>query len=109
MSDDVLDAYRVSAFRFVLGMSKFQLRGEPVYFWAAPEPEDVKWENLGYTTWQRVFRVVGNWFVTIIILGICLIANVFISEANVPLAMTHRDRTIMPRRKTAIRQELDST
>ncbi len=73
----------MGSLRFVCGMSPYKMRGAPVYIWSAPEPEDVKWENLGYSFWQRSVRVAANWLATAAILAICLVANIYISKANV--------------------------
>lgn len=84
-----MENYGVSMFKFILGMSNYQMRGTPVYFWSAAEPEDVKWENLGFSFRQRTLRVIGNWIITIAILCICLVANIYISAANVSHSFIH--------------------
>jgi hypothetical protein len=83
VSDDVLDVYKINPIRFCCGVAGFNIEQHPAFMLAAPEPEDVKWENLGYTFWQRLRRVVINWLIMIAILAICLVANIFINNLNV--------------------------
>ena len=56
--------------------------GQSIVVTEAPEPEDVKWENLGHSFFGRMCRVILNWIVTATILGVCLIINIFVSKKN---------------------------
>eukprot|EP00826_Nyctotherus_ovalis_P064034 TRINITY_DN9389_c0_g1_i5.p1 TRINITY_DN9389_c0_g1~~TRINITY_DN9389_c0_g1_i5.p1 ORF type:complete len:836 (-),score=227.73 TRINITY_DN9389_c0_g1_i5:82-2589(-) len=82
VANDVFEMYKISTLRYFVGLSKYKMRGEKVYVTPAPEPEDVMWENLGYTFAQRLGRVLLNALITLIIMGVCLVANIFIARAS---------------------------
>ncbi len=82
LSDDVLKAYFIGPLRYICGWSRYKMNGHSVMVLEAPEPEDVKWENLGYSFFSRTCRVIMNWLITAVILGVCLIANIFVSQKN---------------------------
>eukprot|EP00826_Nyctotherus_ovalis_P064033 TRINITY_DN9389_c0_g1_i3.p1 TRINITY_DN9389_c0_g1~~TRINITY_DN9389_c0_g1_i3.p1 ORF type:complete len:832 (-),score=219.91 TRINITY_DN9389_c0_g1_i3:124-2619(-) len=82
VANDVVEMYKGSSLHYIFGMAKYKMKGQKVYVAEAPEPEDVMWENLGYTSMQRLCRVVLNGFITLIIMGVCLVANIFITKAS---------------------------
>lgn len=52
-------------------------------FWMferAPEPDDIYWENMNYTTCERVFRSFWSYIFTVFIIGGSLAILVFIKK-----------------------------
>ena len=82
VADDVVDQYKISTFKFLFTSMGYKMRGKRVIVDFADEPEDVKWENLGYTFCQRLGRICLNGFITLVILAACCVANVFVSKAS---------------------------
>eukprot|EP00826_Nyctotherus_ovalis_P044211 TRINITY_DN4762_c0_g8_i1.p1 TRINITY_DN4762_c0_g8~~TRINITY_DN4762_c0_g8_i1.p1 ORF type:complete len:202 (-),score=42.47 TRINITY_DN4762_c0_g8_i1:1398-2003(-) len=88
IADDVLEKYKPSVLTAICNCSKYRMKGASVTVEEAPEPEDIRWENLSYTRMGRLCRAIINWIITIFILGICLVANIFINKKNVLCLLT---------------------
>jgi len=82
VANDVVDNYKTDFLRYMFGMAKYKMKNKKVYISEAPEPEDVMWENLGYTSLQRTCRVILNGFITLVMMCVCLVANIFIARAS---------------------------
>jgi len=82
LSDDISDKYRVGPISYLLGWSGYQMRHSQVMVEEAPEAQDVQWDNLGTSFLNRTCRVILNWFILLVILIICLVANIFVSQKN---------------------------
>ena len=48
----------------------------------APEPEDIIWENLGISTFEKVKRKLLTYFVTFLLLGISFVAVLRLSQTK---------------------------
>lgn len=46
----------------------------------APEPSDVKWENCGASTTEKVGKRLFTWVITIILLGACFVLIYLINK-----------------------------
>eukprot|EP00826_Nyctotherus_ovalis_P041054 TRINITY_DN4095_c0_g1_i9.p1 TRINITY_DN4095_c0_g1~~TRINITY_DN4095_c0_g1_i9.p1 ORF type:complete len:874 (+),score=261.88 TRINITY_DN4095_c0_g1_i9:376-2997(+) len=90
-ANEIVEKYQVGMLRYMFNKSDYSMRNQNVMILPAPEPEDVKWENLSYSFANRFVRIVINGFITLCLLGICLTANIFISKASKELTKEDKD------------------
>jgi len=90
-ANEIIEKYKVGMLRYLFNKSDYSMRNKSVMILPAPEPEDVKWENLNYTFANRFLRVLINGFITLCLLCICLTANIFISKTTKELIKEDKD------------------
>lgn len=61
----------------------YRIKHHRIHILPAPEPEEIIWKKLGTPAKEQLFRIIINWVITLAILGVCLVVNIFISGLNV--------------------------
>ena len=62
----------------------------------APEPEDVIFENLQYSSFQRNIRIIFTYFLSFIIIGICLIIILLLNQIQIKkIKNSNSNRTLI--------------
>jgi len=82
IAEEVLNRYNLGTLKYWCSDDGFKMKGRRIKVLAAPEPEDVKWENLNYSYFSRTLRVLLNAFITFCILGVCLVVNIYVVELS---------------------------
>ena len=70
--------------------NKLHFRGELLYVQRAPEPNDVVWENLGFSNFFKFKRRVFTNFATLLVLAICFVLIFGVSYYQVKILISLR-------------------
>ena len=95
VASDIVDYLNVGMVNQICSHNIYTMREHSVKVESADEPEDVMWVNLGIGTCMKFFRFIGTIFVTLIILGICFIINILISQASKRYNSEDRSTAVM--------------
>jgi hypothetical protein len=79
---EVKPLQKIIHFDFLFGKKK-KYNGSPIYVQKAPEPQDILWENLGYTIWEIIQAKIWAWSFTFLLIIVCIALLIAISLGQV--------------------------